>query len=107
MTLNDGPRQSTPMEAPSPTAGEMLRLAAVGDLHVTKSSEGALQPLFAGLAERADVLLLCGDLTDYGLPEEARVLTRELMSVHIPIVAVLGNHDFESERAGDVQQILC
>src|SRR5262245_39566903 len=51
-----------------------VRIAAVADLHCTKASAGALQPAFAALAERADVLVLCGDLTDYGLPEEARVL---------------------------------
>ena len=57
---------------------ETIRLAAVGDLHCAKNSTGALQALFSRAAEQADVLLLCGDLTDYGLPEEARILAREL-----------------------------
>ena len=75
-----------------------LRVAAVGDLHCTRTSEGVFQPLFAKIAESADVLVLCGDLTDYGTPEEARVLARELAATKLPKIAVLGNHDFESER---------
>jgi Icc-related predicted phosphoesterase len=81
-------------------------VAAIGDLHVTKASAGALQPLFGRIAESAELLLIAGDLTDYGLPDEARVLARELTSLRIPIVAVLGNHDFESEKQDEVQQIL-
>jgi Icc-related predicted phosphoesterase len=85
-----------------------VRLAAVGDLHCTKSSQGALQPLFAQAAERADVLVLCGDLTDYGLPDEARVLAKELSAAaKLPTVAVLGNHDFESGQQDEVKEILC
>ena len=56
----------------------LVRVAAVGDLHCGKDSQGAFQPLFTRMAESADVVVLCGDLTDYGLPEEARVLAREL-----------------------------
>src|SRR5262245_18358370 len=55
-----------------------LRIAALGDLHVSKGSHGALQPLFTQINASADVLVLCGDFTDYGLAEEARVLAREL-----------------------------
>lgn len=83
-----------------------LRIAAVGDVHVTRGSQGQLAPLLAPLAGAADVLLLCGDLTDYGLPEEAQVLARELGNLHIPVLAVLGNHDFESGRADEVRAIL-
>jgi Icc-related predicted phosphoesterase len=75
---------------------QTVRFAAVGDLHCTKESAGALRSLFAQASEAADALLLCGDLTDYGLPEEARVLADELSVVSVPIVAVLGNHDYES-----------
>jgi len=56
--------------------------------------------------ERADVLLLCGDLTDYGLPQEARVLVKELSVVRVPVLAVLGNHDYESGQSAEVTQIL-
>ena len=58
------------------------------------------------IAESADLLLIAGDLTDYGLPEEARVLARELTAVHMPVVAVLGNHDHESGKSDEVRQIL-
>ena len=84
-----------------------VRVAAVGDIHCTRASQGALQPLFAQASQAADVLLLCGDLTDYGLAEEAQVLAKELVAAHIPIVAVLGNHDFESGQQEQVRDILC
>jgi Icc-related predicted phosphoesterase len=84
----------------------VVRVAAIGDLHVTKASAGALQPLLGRIAEAAELLLIAGDLTDYGLPDEARVLARELTALRIPVVAVLGNHDFESDKQVEVQQIL-
>lgn len=83
-----------------------VRVAAVGDLHCTKTSQGAFQPLFAAIRDAADLLLLAGDLTDYGLPEEAQILTRELSAIRIPVVAVLGNHDRESGKEGDVRHVL-
>jgi Icc-related predicted phosphoesterase len=73
-----------------------VRFAAVGDIHVTKDSAGALRGFFAQASEAADALLLCGDLTDYGTAEEAQVLADELAAVSIPVIAVLGNHDYES-----------
>jgi Icc-related predicted phosphoesterase len=87
---------------------DRVRIAAVGDLHCTRASQGSFQGLFSGIGERADVLVLCGDLTDYGLPEEARTLARELIAsaLKIPILAVFGNHDYESGSANEVQQIL-
>lgn len=89
------------------TARASVRFAAVGDLHCTKASAGALRPLFAQAAEAADALLLCGDLTDYGLADEARVLVDELSAAaSVPVIAVLGNHDFESGTEADVRQIL-
>src|SRR5437764_8605436 len=87
-------------------AGTTVRVAALGDLHCTKTSQGAFQPLLARVGESAELLLLAGDLTDYGLPEEARVLAKELAMLRVPIVAVLGNHDFESGKEGEVRQIL-
>jgi Icc-related predicted phosphoesterase len=83
-----------------------VRVAAVGDLHCSKSSGGALQALFARVVESADVFVMCGDLTDRGLPDEARVLARELQALKIPKVGVLGNHDFESDAADAVTDIL-
>ncbi|ROZ69364.1 metallophosphoesterase [Ramlibacter sp. WS9] len=73
-----------------------IRFAAVGDIHVNKDSAGTLRSFFAQAAEAADALLLCGDLTDYGTAEEAHILAEELGACSVPIVAVLGNHDYES-----------
>jgi Icc-related predicted phosphoesterase len=88
-------------------SGDVVRVAAVGDLHCGKASQGAFQPLFTRMAEVADVVVLCGDLTDYGLPDEARVLAREIGSaLRLPAVGVFGNHDYESGHAGEVGAIL-
>jgi len=81
---------------PSPKSSSHIRFAVVGDIHVHKDSAGTLRSFFAQAADEADALLLCGDLTDYGSAEEAKVLADELGAVPIPIVAVLGNHDYES-----------
>ena len=87
-------------------AGRVVRLAALGDMHCTRTSQGTLQPLFAKIAESAEVMVLAGDLTDYGLPEEARVLAKELTPLRIPTAAVLGNHDVESDKQEEVCRIL-
>jgi Icc-related predicted phosphoesterase len=84
-----------------------LRIAALGDIHVSKTSQGVFQPLFSQIGTAADVLVLCGDFTDYGLPEEARILARELMTaIKIPVIAVLGNHDYESGQQDEIRRIL-
>ena len=85
---------------------QTVRFAAVGDLHCRKESAGTLREFFAQASHAADALLLCGDLTDYGLPEEAKVMAEELGVVKVPIVAVLGNHDYESGAHADVIDIL-
>jgi Icc-related predicted phosphoesterase len=89
---------------------DLVRVAAVADVHCTKTSEGTLQPLFAQMAECADMIALAGDLIDYGLAEEAQVLAKELAGVvkaGVPLLAVLGNHDFEGGQPETVKQILC
>jgi Icc-related predicted phosphoesterase len=86
---------------------KVVRIAAVGDLHYTKTSKGALQPLFAEASKAADVLLLCGDLTDYGTLEEAKALAEDIRAfATIPVLAVLGNHDCESGHMEEVSNIL-
>ncbi|BEP40940.1 metallophosphoesterase [Variovorax sp. V15] len=89
-----------------PKSSSHVRFAAVGDLHVHRDSAGSLHGFFAQAADEADALLLCGDLTDYGTAEEARILAAELSGVSVPIVAVLGNHDFESGTPGQVVEVL-
>src|SRR4051812_48439161 len=84
-----------------------IRLAAMADLHCSRHVPGAYAPTFAHVAAHADVLLLGGDLLDYGLPDEARLLAKELSNLRIPIVAVLGNHEYESDQTDEVVQILC
>jgi Icc-related predicted phosphoesterase len=86
---------------------DLVRVAAVGDIHVSRTAQPRLQTLFSQVAERADVLVLCGDLCDYGLPEEAHLLAKELSNLKIPMVGVLGNHDFESGQTEEVIKILC
>jgi Icc-related predicted phosphoesterase len=87
---------------------DTVRIAALGDLHYGRSTPpGSLQPLFAQINDSADILALAGDLTDYGLVEEARGFVKELIpAVKIPIVAVLGNHDFESGQQAEIVKIL-
>jgi Icc-related predicted phosphoesterase len=91
-----------------PTGKGFVRLAAVGDLHYGKGSRGRLQPIFAAVTRtEADILLLLGDLTDYGLVDEATELARELTSgLKIPIIGVLGNHDYEGGAVTDITRIL-
>ncbi len=85
----------------------VVRIAAMSDVHCGKESVGTLQSVFAQAAQAADVLILAGDLTDYGLPEEARVLAKELAAVNrMPVVAVLGNHDYEGGHEQEICHIL-
>jgi len=86
---------------------DVIRIAAVGDTHVPKAGHAGLQPALAAAAANADVLVLCGDITDYGLPEEARIVASAIqLALKIPVVAVLGNHDYESGHADEVKKIL-
>jgi Icc-related predicted phosphoesterase len=84
-----------------------LRIAAVADIHYGKHSRGEMHDVFADISQQADVLLLCGDLTDYGRAEEAEQLAIDLRAaVRVPVIGVLGNHDFESGEPKLVCQVL-
>src|SRR5262249_282804 len=84
-----------------------MRVAAVADLHCKRSSQGNFQSLFGAMAGAAEAIVLCGDLTDLGLAEEARVLVKEMVPAkNTPMVAVLGNHDYESGEVDQVKGIL-
>lgn len=74
------------------------RIAAMADIHVRVSDKGLLRGIFEELNEKADVLAICGDLTDTGDEEEAKILGEELKALRIPVVGVLGNHDYEKGR---------
>ncbi|MEX0714853.1 MAG: metallophosphoesterase [Pirellulales bacterium] len=88
------------------TSPAPVRLAAVADLHCGKVAPDFLRPMLTQVSSEADILALSGDLTDYGLPEEAETLAAELSAVRIPIVAVLGNHDYQSDQQAAVREIL-
>ncbi|WP_051162086.1 metallophosphoesterase family protein [Nocardia brevicatena] len=79
-----------------------MRIAAVGDVHLGTDSRGLLRPALRELPDRADVLLLAGDLTRYGSPAEAEVVATEFADVGVPVVAVLGNHDYHSDAESEM-----
>ena len=87
-------------------AGAPIKVAAMGDLHVTEASEHRYRELFAEISEVADVLALCGDLTNFGKTREAEILAEDLRSCTIPSVGVLGNHDYECGQPEEVARIL-
>jgi Icc-related predicted phosphoesterase len=91
---------------PREHAEPRVRIAAVGDIHCTKVAIPRLHALFETVHDRADVLVLCGDLTDHGMPEEAHALAREVAHARVPVVAVLGNHDHEAGCPEKVSQAL-
>lgn len=83
-----------------------MRIAAIGDIHVKETDKGKWMDLFKEASRQADVLVICGDLTDTGDETEAQVLADELKSCTIPVVAVLGNHDYEKGRHKLIRQIM-
>jgi Icc-related predicted phosphoesterase len=82
------------------------RLACVGDIHVQESDQGKWRDFFKQVSEEADILMLCGDLTDTGHLAEADILAEELKACTIPVVAVLGNHDYERNEQRQIKKIL-
>ena len=89
------------------TAAGPVRIAAMSDVHYGKTSHGALQSVFAQASEESDIVVICGDLTDYGLAEEARLLARDIASsIRVPAVTILGNHDYESGEQVEIKKIL-
>jgi len=84
----------------------VIRIAAVGDIHAGEDSPATLGQQFGHLAEGADLLLLAGDLTKRGRPEEARVVADAVAQTGVPVAAVLGNHDYECSRHTEVVSIL-
>jgi Icc-related predicted phosphoesterase len=84
----------------------MIRVAAVGDLHYGVGSHDLLGPGLQHLADHADILLLAGDLTRCGGPQEVQVLADDLRGVAVPVVAVLGNHDYHADAEEEITRIL-
>jgi Icc-related predicted phosphoesterase len=87
-------------------AQKKVRLAAVGDIHVKETDQGKWADFFRAASRDADILVLAGDLTDTGHLHEAEVLKEELKACTIPVVAVLGNHDFERDQQKTIKKML-
>ena len=83
-----------------------IRLAAVGDVHADASRRVDLEAAFTSLRGNADLVLLAGDLTTYGLPEQAQVVARASQLAELPVFTVLGNHDWHSDRAEEITAVL-
>jgi Icc-related predicted phosphoesterase len=83
-----------------------MRVAAIGDLHVQEDSVAPYRELFAEISHHAEVLLLCGDLTNFGKTSEAEILAEDIRSCTIPVLGVLGNHDYECGQPEEVTRIL-
>jgi Icc-related predicted phosphoesterase len=90
---------------PAATEGK-LRVAAIGDLHVMEDSVAPFRELFTEISNAADVLVLCGDLTNFGKTREAEILADDIRSCTIPVLGVLGNHDYECGQPEKVCEIL-
>ena len=83
-----------------------MRVAAIGDLHVQENDEAPYRELFTEISSHADVLLLCGDLTNFGRTREAEILAEDIKACTIPVLGVLGNHDYECGQPEIVCEIL-
>ncbi len=84
----------------------MIRVAAVADVHMGPDAAGTLRPHLTGIGDRADVLVIAGDLTRHGDPTEAAILAAELRGIGVPTFAVLGNHDLHLDRGDEVRALM-
>jgi Icc-related predicted phosphoesterase len=89
-----------------PGTAPKLRVAAIGDLHVQENDSAPYRELFNEISQNADVLVLCGDLTNFGKTTEAEILAEDIRSCSIPVIGVLGNHDYECGQPDKVSEIL-
>jgi Icc-related predicted phosphoesterase len=84
----------------------MVTIAAAGDVHASEATRGTLEQAFADLEERVDLVLLAGDLTTLGEPDQAQVLADACAGARVPVCAVLGNHDLHAGRGDEVSAVL-
>jgi Icc-related predicted phosphoesterase len=84
----------------------MIRVAAVGDVHLGEDLRGRFRPRLATLAEDAEVLLLAGDLTQHGTLAEGEVVAEEFAGLEVPVVTVLGNHDYHGDQQDEISKVL-
>lgn len=83
-----------------------MKIAAIGDLHVTEDSTAPYRRMFSEMSDSADVILLCGDLTNFGKTKEAEILAEDIRLCTVPVLGVLGNHDYECGQPEEVCRIL-
>ncbi|GAA1005764.1 metallophosphoesterase [Acrocarpospora pleiomorpha] len=83
-----------------------IRVAAVGDIHLSEHARGNYRARLDGIEDRADVLLVAGDLTRHGTVEEGQVIADEFRGLAIPVVFVLGNHDYHSDAEQEIMEML-
>jgi Icc-related predicted phosphoesterase len=83
-----------------------IRIAAMADIHVREQDKGRFSNCFKEISTQADILIIAGDLTDTGDEAEAAVLIEELKQCTIPVIGVLGNHDYEKGRHKLIRQML-
>src|SRR5947209_9891005 len=83
-----------------------MRIAATADLHFSPQSYAKLKDQFERVRDDADVLVLAGDLTNYGQPSEMEPLLNVLVRLRLPTIVVLGNHDYESGKEGELQRMI-
>jgi uncharacterized protein len=98
--------RGTPLAGTSDYVRTPIRIAATGDIHAGEPLREHIERAFSGIAEQADLVLLAGDLTTHGLPEQAAVLADACLPLQIPVVAVLGNHDYHSGFAEEITDVL-
>jgi Icc-related predicted phosphoesterase len=82
------------------------KVAVVGDLHVTEDCVSPYRDLFARMSDESDAIVLCGDLTNFGKTSEAEILAEDLQRSSVPVLGVLGNHDYECDQPEKVSEIL-
>ncbi len=104
---NELPVPLKPPGAPEPSAdGRTVRIAAAGDIHITEANSEAVARAFREIDDHADLILLAGDLTTHGEPDQGRLLARAVEGIETPIIAVLGNHDWHVNRAAELIRVL-
>jgi Icc-related predicted phosphoesterase len=89
-----------------PTAGESIKVAAAGDMHCSESNREQTAKAFAEIDGKVDLILLAGDLTTHGEPEQAQVLADACRELETPVYTVLGNHDWQADRRDELVQVL-
>src|SRR3954469_18903860 len=94
------------MSEPMASQGQRIRVAAAGDVHADATRRADLRAAFARLDGEADLVLLAGDLTTLGEPEQAQVLADAARALDLPVFGVLGNHDWHADRAGEVVAVM-